>query len=340
LSHVTHRQPSSVRSVYDISSNPDCTSAQGPRKLDNGYCLWRQSPWRLAPREVRNRLVLSTGPDFAPFDTFVAAMSLAPIFIGGASRSGTTLLRVILDTHPNIACGPEIKVIPVLCDLWHRFQTVYLPALQEHCLSAADIHAVYRQAIVALLTPYCRRAGKQRMAEKSPNNIYVFEHLNYIFPESPLIQVIRDGRDVICSLLTMNWIDLGTGQPAPYTRDVRTAAEFWVASVRSGRAGLQKPAFRNCYREVRYEDMVLSPETTLRELFRFLEEPWDPCVLEFHKQERRLGDESSASQVTRQLYTSAVGRWSQDMKPEHKSVVKEVAGDLLIELGYAADRDW
>ena len=63
-------------------------------------------------------------------------------------------------------------------------------------------------------------------------------------------------------------------------------------------------------------------------------------MLEFHKQKRRLGDESSASQVTKELYASAVGRWKQDMKPEHKPVVKEVAGDLLIDLGYATDRSW
>ena len=60
-----------------------------------------------------------------------------------------------------------------------------------------------------------QKAGKARVAEKSPNNVFFFQHLSHIFPESPLVHVIRDGRDVVCSLLTMNWIDPKTGQPIP-----------------------------------------------------------------------------------------------------------------------------
>ena len=53
--------------------------------------------------------------------------------------------------------------------------------------------------------------------EKSPNNVYFFEHLNYMFPDSPLVHVIRDGRDVVCSLLTMDWINPKNGQRLKHT---------------------------------------------------------------------------------------------------------------------------
>lgn len=130
--------------------------------------------------------------------------SSPPIFIGGAGRSGTTLLRVILDSHPHIACGPEIKVTPMVAKMWHLFQTALNPTMQEYYLSPSDINTIFREMLLALLDNYRSIARKHRIAEKSPNNVFFFQHLANIFPDSPMIHVIRDGRDVVCSLLTMN----------------------------------------------------------------------------------------------------------------------------------------
>lgn len=268
------------------------------------------------------------------------AMNCAPIFVGGAGRSGTTLLRVILDSHPNIACGPELKVTPPLCRLWYDFQTAYQAPLREYLLTPADLNHIFAQVLAALLEKYRQQSGKPRVAEKSPNNVFYFEHLHYLFPDSPLVHVIRDGRDVVCSLLTMNWLHPKSGERLAYTRDARKAAEYWVSAIRAGRAGQQKPSLRERYLEVRYEDIVQQPEPTLQKLFAFVGESWDPRVLRFHEQKRNLAGESSAAQVSRELYTSAIGRWQGDLQPSDQQAVKEVAGDLLIELGYAQNRDW
>lgn len=262
-----------------------------------------------------------------------------PIFVGGAARSGTTLLRVILDSHPNIACGPELKVVPVMCELWQKFQTVYLPALKEHLLTAEDTDALFAQFVESLLEKYRARTGKPRSAEKSPSNVFVFEQLGCIFPASPMVHVIRDGRDVVCSLLTMNWKDLRTGRPTEYTRDAGKAAEYWARAVHAGRMAGAKLGSR--YIEVRYEAIVEQPERTLREFFARLDEPWDAGVLSFHERERNLGwAESSAEQVTKPLNATALGRWRADLKEEDKQKVKDMAGPLLIELGYVQDMNW
>lgn len=264
----------------------------------------------------------------------------APIFVGGAGRSGTTLLRVILDSHKHIACGPELKVTPSICGLWYEFQTGFLPALAEYGHSRQDINRVVGELITSLLAKFRASTGKPRSAEKSPNNVFYFEHLHAIFPDSPLVHVLRDGRDVVCSLLTMNWVDSRTGAPIDYTRDARKAAEYWVSAVRAGRHAGRRIGAKHYY-ELKYEDVVSRPETTLRSLFAFLGEPWDDAVLRFHETtSRSLANESSAEQVSKPLYTTASGRWAQDLKAADKAAVKAAAGDLLIDLGYAADKEW
>ncbi len=276
-----------------------------------------------------------------PFTQPMTPPNTAPIFIGGAGRSGTTLLRVILDSHPHIACGPELKVTPLVCRMWEDFQAQYLPTLREHHLTRRDLQRIFSQMLAALLENYRTRSGKPRVAEKSPNNVFVFPHLHHLFPKSPLIHVVRDGRDVVASLLRMDWISPKTGQPLDYTRDVRKAAEYWRRAVAAGRAAQRQiPSLAGRYFELRYEQIVTDPAAALQPLFAFLGEPWDPAVLKFHEQERRLAGDSSAAQVTKALNTKALGRWKKDLKRKEKDAVKEVAGDLLIELGYAADHAW
>lgn len=267
-------------------------------------------------------------------------MNRPPIFVGGAGRSGTTLMRVILDSHPQIACGPELKVIPRVCQMWEEFQTAFLPTLKEYSLKRRDINALFRQLVLGLLEKYQEQSGKARIAEKSPNNVFYFDHLHFLFPDSPLLHIIRDGRDVVCSLLQMDWRNPKTGQRLEYTQDAGKAAQYWGRAIQAGRAARQKPSLAGRYLEVRYEELVSKPEETLRPVFEFLGEPWDPVVLKFHEQKRNLAGESSAAQVSQELYQSAVARWQKDLKPEDKQAVKNTVGDLLVALGYATDKDW
>ena len=262
---------------------------------------------------------------------------LPPIFVGGAGRSGTTLVRVILDSHPNIVCGPELKLTPLIGQLWHQFMTVHAPVLQEYLLEPDDVNELFREFFFRLVGKYWERSGKSRLAEKSPNNVFVFPRLHALFPESPLIHVVRDGRDVVCSLLEMNWVDPTTGQPVDYTQDAGKAAEYWVAAVRAGRSLLEHPSARERYFEMRYEALVTEPEPELRRLFEFLGEPWDDAVMAFHEKVHDLAGESSSSQVSQPIYSQKMGRWKQDLSPARLEKVMVVAADFLNDLGYLSD---
>ncbi|MAE67205.1 MAG: hypothetical protein CMJ18_23335 [Phycisphaeraceae bacterium] len=266
----------------------------------------------------------------------------APIFIGGAGRSGTTLLRVLLDVHPHIACGVELKVLPSIAQLYASLQSAELsPVRKAYDLDRAWIDQRFRALIDGLLEPYRARRGKPRWAEKTPHNLMHLEALGTIFPDARFLHVVRDGRDVACSLVTMDWVNPATGKKLPYVQNIGNAARYWrevIETVRAQTASMQDRVF-----EVRYESLVTDTETTMREVLQFLDEPWDDAVLHHHERRTAQSDddhESSAAQARRPIYATSIGQWRHRMNARQKAAFKREAGDLLVRLGYADGDGW
>jgi len=265
-----------------------------------------------------------------------------PIIIGGSPRSGTTLLRLVVDSHPNIACGPEMKIIPAICQTFVDHDRVYGSHLQEQFHIRRETHAgIFGDHINSILEDYRSRTGKRRVAEKTPENIFYFEQLAEIMPASPLIHLIRDGREVILSLMRTNWIDPSTGKAPNYVQDIRAAAQFWVRSVTFGRRIRDNPAAR--YLELRYEDLTTDLEATMRTFLAFVDEPWSYDVIEYTSQEHQLSPGDYVSQgynAVRPVDARTAGMWRTIWSPEQVAAVREIAGDLLTELGYSDGTDW
>ncbi len=263
----------------------------------------------------------------------------APIFIGGCPRSGTTLLRVMIDSHPQIACGPELRAIPALASLSADMRRVSGATLAAHYgLAAADLDVVFARLIMSFLTPLHDHSGKRRIAEKTPANVLHFGELARLFPRAAFVQVIRDGRDVVASLLKMTWTDGKTGRPLPITQSAFAAAAAWVDHIEGGRKARAAGAD---YCELRYEDLVESPRRALAPLFDMLGEAWSDRVLDY-RSNPSVGagvNESSAEQVAGREPSSR-GRWQAELNSEQRAELKSVAGPLLIKLGYAADLAW
>jgi len=257
----------------------------------------------------------------------------APIFIGGASRSGTTLLRVILDSHPRICCGPEFRITPVLMSLWEQFRERE-EVLEHYQMAGENLRNMYRDLILTLLERLRLQEAKPRLAEKTPDNCLFFQALHEVFPESPIIHVIRDGRDVVASLLAQKWEDINTGEKIAHCHEVEEAANLWVRHVKKGMSLRDHPQGRSRYFEVRYEQLIQEPESILRSLFRFIGENFDNRVLEFHTFDRNLANEPSSTQVNKPINFSSMGRWRRDLDDQQRKIVFEIAGDLLKELGY------
>lgn len=244
---------------------------------------------------------------------------------------------MILDSHSAIACGPELRAIPQLCELYRSSKAqVAGDAGEAWHLDREKVSEGFSWLIWSLLEPSLEAEGKRRIAEKTPANAAWFRELRELFPESRHIHVVRDGRDVVASLLGMDWRDGATGQLFDFVRDAGAAAELWVRQVEAAREAFAASTAGHVL-ELRYEDMVLKPRETLGRLFDFLGEPWEEEVLNFHRNRRALAgeNESSAGQVSRPLYADSIARWRRDLTPAQLRQVNAVAGPLLTELGYA-----
>jgi hypothetical protein len=260
-----------------------------------------------------------------------------PIFIGGAPRSGTTLLRMIVDSHSRLACGPEMRLIPQICELYATAKRDLAGARGEAwALEAARLRQSFAGMILDLLEPARLRSGKARIAEKTPANAAWFAELRELFPRAPQIHVLRDGRDVASSLLGLDWRDGRSGELFDFVRSARAAAAMWQRQVTLARAAFAAPEARGLVFELRYEAIVTRPLETLRPLFDFLGEAWEEGVLDFHRNPRAHAgeNETSAPQVSRPLYDQSIGRWRRDLSPDELAEVMAEAGGTLAALGY------
>jgi len=258
-----------------------------------------------------------------------------PIFIGGSPRSGTTLLRAIVNSSATMVCGPELRVIPALCALSHQIEQGSLDVLQDHYgMNQSALHQQFAQTIHAFLKPLGESSGK-RVAEKTPANILHFPHLRQLFPTSPLVSIVRDGRDVVSSLLSMDWTDSRTGAPMDITTDARLAAHQWVQSVEAG----EQMANDNAHYQLRYEDLVADPHAVIGQLFDFLGEPSGAVESALRRvagfDPSSGANEASNDRVSQPIDRRAIGRWQRDLTAKQIDDVQRVAGPTLHRYGYA-----
>jgi hypothetical protein len=249
----------------------------------------------------------------------------------------------MLDSHPNISCGPESELFLVgvgggipPAELARRFDFPQdrISELKEQCSSLAEFTDRF-------LAEYAGATGKRRWAEKTPKNVAVLDYIFAHFPKAQFVHVIRDGRDVVCSLRRHPQYKLVNGQMTKCHTDnpIRICIERWVRDVRAGLAYRDDPR----YCEVRYEDLVSDTEQTLRRLLAFLGEPWDEKVMAFHTVKSASRDVEKFPhnpEATQPLSSSSIGRWRVGLTRTEAAFFKALAGTLLCQLGYAADDRW
>ncbi|WP_194841237.1 sulfotransferase family protein [Salinibacillus xinjiangensis] len=264
-----------------------------------------------------------------------------PIFIGGAGRSGTTLLRVMLNSHPNLCSGPEFKLLPQFMDLYKQVNSSsYQPIAESYLLSSEYIQSIFATFIYNFLEPIRNYSRAQRVVEKSPHNVLVMKELVQVFPNAKFIHVIRDGRDVACSLKRMEWTNFN-GEPLWYVENLENATKYWAEIITKGIEDAKSPLLNGKIKFVKYEELVSNPKNIMKKVLNFLEEQWNPSVLDYNKVQRNEEPvESSTKQVSKKLYTQSMNRWQREFTDENKEMFKNIAGSLLIQMGYEDSLNW
>jgi hypothetical protein len=267
-------------------------------------------------------------------------------FIVARGRSGTTLLRAMFDSHPQMAVPPESHFIVTMGRRRKRYELRdglavdrFVDDLAAHygfrrwAIDGESVRArlieggaaTYAQAIRAVFALYAERHGKRRYAEKTPMNVMHIPFLARVFPEARFIHLIRDGRDVALSYLDA---DFGV-------ESVGEAAIYWRRFVRKGRRDGRQLGPR--YREVRYEDLLAEPEAVLRSLCAFVEIPYDQTMLTYHRQADRILETTSHREHHERLHlppTRGLRDWRTQMDGESLRLFEALAGDLVDQLGY------
>jgi protein-tyrosine sulfotransferase len=253
------------------------------------------------------------------------------IFIGGAGRSGTTLLRAMLDAHPRIRCGPELKVVPDLCQMRLSWTQSLAPELDAAGADPDVLDHTLRAAISTLLDGAGEKAP--RIAEKTPHNLLFMDLLGRVFPRAVFVHVIRDGRAVAASLIRQKWFNPQTSEPLWYCANALNAARYWQDTVNAVRG--QVAAVEGRYIEVVYESLVATPGREMTRLLAFLGEPWNDAVLQHERSAVSLpGTETSSAAVSEAVHLRALDKWRDELSPAELAQVIDVAGDTLATLGY------
>ena len=261
------------------------------------------------------------------------------IFMGGCGRSGTTLLREMLNRHPKVFCGPETSMFGLpfwpnnIAKMWNidESKIKYDAGRAQNLIQYADDFYSHHSAVM----------GKSRAADKTPNNIRVIGKLLTWFPKGLFIHVIRDGRDVVCSLRNHPKEKIVNGQIVAnhISRPISECATRWLNDTSSGLAYRNHPR----YYELRYEDLVVEPEATLRLLCEFIGEQFFEQMLD---PQTAKGDNMDAGRLVNnhnskdKISTQSIGRWQNGLGYKDRCDFIDVAGELLISLDYVKDHSW
>lgn len=269
-----------------------------------------------------------------------------PVFIVGTPRSGTTLVRLVLDSHPSIAITPESSFLFRAGRIWNR---IYGDKLNEKKVGAfiKDLNSLpqVRDWLPSTCTPervieqchgdfswgsvlncvfdlYAESRQKPRWGDKTPKNLYAVEDIFAKFPDAKIVVVVRDCRDVVMSM-----------QNADFSRSTHVLAALrWQKDAERGRELIEKYGDRVFI--LKYEDLLENPEKEIKTTLEYCGLDNDPSILK-----RYMAHEDDVAHTKSDLYMkpispSNLNKWKTSMPDKIISDCEAIAGNGLRYFGY------
>lgn len=274
-----------------------------------------------------------------------------PIIIVGCERSGTTMLRLILCSHKNIAIPPQTKYIKKLYKRRLKFGNLSKPKNRQKLqdwfynnhdkrtklidleIDKNDIQNKLKIAgksfgafLSAILKLYSQKEGKQRWGDKHPYYIKYLLQLFKLFPDAQVIHIIRDGRDAVASLKKMPW----------WKDNSIYAMLNWQEAIRKGIKARKKYS-SDRYMEIHYEEIIENPSESVKRVCEFLNEDYSDALLDFNQ----IADKAIPaykmdwhSAAKKKINSLSVGRWENDLDEWEIAVINKKLKNELYAYNY------
>ena len=269
-------------------------------------------------------------------------MPFSPIFIVGVPRSGTTLLRVLLDSHSRILALPETPWVTGAYGGPLSLRQLLLDLVEGPYGAVRNVAGIAREDILAaganfleqLFEPALKARDKSVVAFKTPSDIPHLEFVTALLPQARYIHITRDGRDVAMSQLAKKgsfFLELRGYRRLSYANVFRR----WVEWEGKARAVLYGGDLKVIH--LRYEDLMADPEQEMRRVTAFLGLPFEPGMLDYASQSHDYPKwEAGSTDVVqrRGLSVSSVGKWRSAKKSAEVLHTLARYDDFLVRLGY------
>lgn len=269
----------------------------------------------------------------ASYDAAKYSRDMPLIFIGGVPRSGTTLMRAMLDAHPDVRCGQETRVIPRILQLrshWMKSEKESL-RLREAGITPDVLNEAIAQFSLEIIVKHGEPAS--RYCNKDPLTLKMGTYVMELFPNAKFLFMVRDGRGTVHSIIsrkvTITGFDLTS---------YRQCMIKWNQAIETMYNQCNNIGKDQC-KMVYYEKLVMHPEEQMREILDFLNITWNESVLHHEEMIGKKNGvalskvERSSDQVIKPINLEALSKWEGQFPDDVVRDMPQIAPMLRV-LGY------
>lgn len=276
---------------------------------------------------------------------------LGPVFVVGVPRSGTTLLRLMLNAHSHISLGPETHFFTEIWDrrndygdlsnkdnlqiLWEKYsQTKYFGDF-----GYSDVDLVkrsifksvknYADFLRILLEIYAKNNNKNVWGEKTPDHLFNVPEIASWYHDAKIIHVVRDPRAVCASIAKVPWA----------SDDVVSNSRVWNHYLTFANE-LKNGKYSQSIIEIHYEDLIQSTEQVLNRICGFLAIEFEPGMLEFYRDSSRFVEKGEPwkNNVMLPLNKQSIEKWKQELSTTQQNEIETKAQRYMCEYGYLSSK--